>query len=177
MLGRLARNLPWFAGKDVAGTDQAGRGLTCAEIELARSVFGSAIDYGPVRIYRQRWWLFQPRNVCMAPRGALHFHPQSAGYRDCFARAPLAVQGFFIHEMAHVWQHQRGINLLLARHPFCSYHYALKPGKKLLDYGVEQQAEIIAHTFLQRHGATPEGAAPLSQLEALLPFQAGPLRR
>jgi len=148
----------------------ANRQLTPAEIALARSVFGAAIDYESVRIHRKSWWIFQPRNVCMAPRGALHFHAQSEGYLPCFAQGSLADQAFFIHEMAHVWQHQSGMNLLLRRHPFSRYRYSLKPGKKLRDYGVEQQAEIIAHAFLARRGVKPDSAAPAAQLEALLPF-------
>jgi hypothetical protein len=95
----------------------------------------------------------------MAPCGHIHFHPQSPVYRDDFADEPLPLQGFFIHELAHVWQaQQRGrFYLVLRRHPFCRYSYRLRPGWKLADYGLEQQAEIIRHAFLLRHG----GLAPI----------------
>lgn len=146
------------------------RSLTPAEIALARSVFGDAIDYAPVRIANRKWIFFQPRNTTMAPRGNIHFHPGGGLYREDFGEAGIALQGLFVHEMVHVWQHQRGIFLPLKRHPFCRYDYALKPGQKFGKYGLEQQAEIVRHAFLLRKGATVAGAPPLKQYETLLPF-------
>ena len=46
--------------------DPINRPLTPAEIAMARSVFGAAIDYEPMRIVRRKWAFFQPRNVTMA---------------------------------------------------------------------------------------------------------------
>lgn len=106
----------------------------------------------------------------MAPRGHLHFHPGGQSYCDDFAAAPLDRQGLFIHELAHVWQHQRGIFLPLRRHPFCRYGYSLMPGKRLEDYGLEQQAEIIRHAFLLRKGVTLPGVADASAYRALVDF-------
>ena len=121
-------------------------------------MFGNAVDYAKVRIRRRKWFPFQPRKVVMAPRGHLHFHPDSATYCEDFSAAPLARQGLFIHEMAHVWQHQQGVFLPLRRWPFSRYIYELKPGKPLARYGIEQQAEIIRHAFLLRNGAKIAGA-------------------
>ena len=146
------------------------RTLTPGEIALARTVFHDAIDYAAVRIARRKWAFFQPRDTVMAPRGCIHFHPGGSAYRDDFAAARLADQGLFIHEMVHIWQHQRGIFLPLARHPFCRYSYAFKPGQPLNRYGIEQQGEIVRHAFLLRHGAAVAGAPPLAQYETLLPF-------
>ncbi|HEX7710186.1 MAG TPA: vgr related protein [Sphingomonadaceae bacterium] len=146
------------------------RPLTAGEIALARSVFDEAIDYGNVRIRRRKWFPFQPRRVTMAPRGHIHFHPRGDAYADDFSTASLAAQGLFIHEMTHVWQHQRGIFLPLRRHPLSRYRYQLVPGRPLSRYGIEQQAEIVRHAFLARHGATPPGAADSGALEALLEF-------
>ena len=75
------------------------RPLTPTETHLARSVFGTAIDYAPVRIIRRKWAFFQPRDTVMAPTGNIHFHPAGTLYRDDFAAAPLSDQGLFIHEM------------------------------------------------------------------------------
>lgn len=144
--------------------------MTPGEIALARSIFGDAIDYGPVRIRRRKWFPFQLRNVVMAPRGHLHFHPQGQSYCDDFSAAPLSRQGLFIHEMAHVWQHQSGVFLPLRRHPFCRYDYALKPGLPLTHYGIEQQAEIIRHAFLLRKGAAIPGVADAKAYERLVAF-------
>jgi len=146
----------------------SARGLTPGEVALARSMFGSAIDYDAVRIARRRWAFFQPRNVVMAPRGTIHFHPHGPSYRDDFAEASLDLKGLFIHEMCHVWQHQRGIFLPLARHPFCRYHYSFVPGWSLARYGIEQQAEIVRHAFLLRTGCSVPGAPGLDSYETLL---------
>lgn len=149
---------------------EQGRPLTPAEHVLAKSVFGKAIDLDIVRVYRRKWWPFQPRNVTMAPQGAIHFHPRAHGYCDCFASHTIGMQAHFIHEMVHVWQHQRGVNLVLKRHPFCRYSYTIKPGWTLARYGLEQQAEIVRHVFLMRHGIIVPGAPPRATLESILPF-------
>lgn len=146
------------------------RPLTDGEIALARSVFGEAIDYARVRIARHKWAFFQPRETVMAPTGAIHFHPEGTRYRDDFAAADLPDQALFIHEMVHVWQHQKGIFLPLARHPFCRYDYVLQPDRPLHRYGIEQQAEIVAHAFLLRRGVGVAGTATPDDYEALLPF-------
>lgn len=146
------------------------RALTDGEIALAASVFGDAIDYAPVRLAHRKWAFFQPRDTVMAPRGCIHFHPKGDLWCDDFTHQNLTAQGLFIHEMTHIWQHQRGIFLPLARHPWCRYDYAIKPGQALKRYGIEQQAEIVRHTFLLRRHAIIPGAPPLSQYETILPF-------
>jgi len=150
------------------------RALTPGEIALARSVFGEAIDYAPVRIRRRKFFPFHPRKVTMAPRGHLHFHPEASHYCDDFAAASLALQGHFIHEMVHVWQAQTlgEWYLITRRHPWCRYDYGIKPGWHLAQYGIEQQAEIVRHAFLLRRGAVVTGAPPLAVYETILPFEA-----
>lgn len=146
------------------------RPLTDGEVALARSVYGEAIDYAPVRIVRGKWAFFQPRDTVMAPRGCIHFHPKGDLCRDDFAAASIDDQGLFIHEMCHIWQHQRGIFLPLKRHPFCRYDYAIRPGWRLERYGIEQQAEIVRHAFLLKHHRIVPGAPPLEQYRTILPF-------
>lgn len=150
----------------------SARPLTAGEIALARSVFGDAIDYARVRVVRGKWWPFQPRGIVMAPHGNIYFHPDGRFWSPDFATAPLDRQGLFIHEMTHVWQAQKGGRwyLPLMRHPFCRYRYTLVPGRPFRRYGIEQQAEIVHHVFLQRRGFAPARAAPLEELESLLPF-------
>ncbi|WP_176590090.1 vgr related protein [Sphingobium sp. EM0848] len=148
------------------------RPLTDAEIALARSVFGGAIDYGRVRLHHRKWWPFQPSGVTMAPDGDIWFHPKSDLFCADFCDGPLHLQGHFIHEMTHVWQAQRGGKwyLPLMRHPFCRYSYAIVPDRPFHRYGLEQQAEIVRHAFLLRCGAAVRGKPPLPVYEALLPF-------
>jgi hypothetical protein len=144
------------------------RGLTPGEIDLARAMFGEAIDYSKVRLIRGKWWPLQPRNAAMAPDGNIYFHPVAGGWSEDFSAEPLFRQGFFIHEMTHVWQAQRGGRwfLPLMRHPFCRYGYALEPGKSFARYGIEQQAEIDRHRFLAERGAAAGATPP----RGLLPF-------
>jgi hypothetical protein len=150
--------------------DGARRPLTVGEIALARGIFGDAIDYDRAQVANRKWIFFQPRSITMAPTGCIHFHPKGRNYRDDFADASLDLQGLFIHEMTHIWQHQSGIFLPLRRHPFCRYDYSLKPGWRLGRYGLEQQAEIVRHIFLLRRGAAIPGAPPLEQYRGILPF-------
>jgi hypothetical protein len=148
------------------------RSLTPGEIALARSVFGDAIDYARVRMVKGKWWPFHPRNAAMAPMGNIYFHPEGGVWSDDFSRESLGRQGFFIHEMTHVWQAQtKGLLYLpLMRHPFCRYDYEIQPGKPFAWYGLEQQAEIVAHRFLADRGC----AVPSMPPRELLPFQCTP---
>jgi hypothetical protein len=144
------------------------RSLTPGEIELARSIFREAIDYSKVRLVKGKWWPFHPRNAAMAPTGSIWFHPVGGGWSDDFSREPLSRQAFFIHEMTHVWQAQKGgrFYLPLMRHPFCRYDYQLEPGKSFARYGIEQQAEIVRHRFLADRGCV----VPVVPPRDLLPF-------
>lgn len=144
------------------------RGLTGGETALARSIYRDSIDLSAVEIRRRKWAFFQPRAIAMAPTGHVHFHPDGANWSEDFSVEGLGLRGLFLHELCHVWQWQRGIYLPLARPPFCRYSYALKPGWRLQRYGLEQQAEIVRHTYLLREGYEVPGAPPLSQYETLL---------
>ena len=146
------------------------RSLTPGEIDLARGVFGDAIDYAPVRLNRRKWAFFQPRGTVMAPDGQIWFHPLCDRWSDDFAAERVDAQGLLIHELTHVWQRQCGIYLPLARHPFCRYGYSLSPGRPFARYGIEQQAEIVRHAFLVRERRIVPGAPGLEQYRSLLPF-------
>lgn len=139
---------------------------------MVRSVFGTAIDTAIVTIRRRKWFPLQPRGVTMAPHGHLHFHPASENYCDDFADADLSTQGHFIHEMCHVWQAQtRGAWYLPLCRPFSRrYDYALKPGWKLEQYGIEQQAEIVRHAFMLRSGARIAGVGDARAYDLLVDF-------
>lgn len=124
-------------------------------------------------VQRRKFFPLQPRGVTMAPMGHLHFHPRAEHYCDDFSAADRDRQAHFIHEMTHVWQAQRlgRWYLVLHRHPWCRYDYALKPGWPLERYGIEQQAEIVRHAFLLREGASVPGAPTLATYRAILPFR------
>ena len=148
-------------------TEPTSRPLTAGEVELVRSVFGNAIDTQRVRLFRGKWWPFQPKGSAMAPMGNIHFHPDGGGWSKDFSREPLAAQGFFIHEMTHVWQSQAcgRFYLPLMRHPFCRYRYRVVEGRPFARYGLEQQAEIVRHVFL-----AGRWSAVVAPPRSLLPF-------
>jgi hypothetical protein len=147
------------------------RPLSPAETGICSRVFGTTIDPAYVRIKQQRWWPLQPRNIIMAPDGHLYFPSGCRSYCDDFGASSLALQAFFLHEMTHIWQYQCGTNLILARGLFARYAYLpLVPGKAFELYGIEQQAEIVRHYWLLRHGVAVLDAPPLVTYEKLLPF-------
>ena len=161
-----------LTGDTAACPPRGERRLTEGEVALARTVFGTAIDYGKVTIRRRKWFPLQPRRVAMAPRGHIHFHPRASHYCDDFASQGPLSQGLLIHELTHVWQTQtRGEwYLVLHRHPWCRYDYTLKPGWRLEKYGIEQQAEIVRHAFLLRRGMKLAGVTDPAAYDLLVNF-------
>ena len=97
------------------------------------------------------------------------------GYRSQEAAmfgADFRKRGLFIHEMTHIWQTQQKGDwyLPLHRHPFCRYDYSLKPGWKLEQYGIEQQAEIVKHAYWLRNGIRIGGVGDASAYDLLVNF-------
>jgi hypothetical protein len=133
----------------------ACRPMTVGEIELCRPLFGDAIDYQRVKIYNKKYLPFgiQGDNTAMAPNGGIYW-PTNHFCED-FALASWHRQHWFMHEMTHVWQYQRGFWLKL--HGLFSwavnYHYQLTPCNSVSHYGMEQQACLFAdYWLLSRHG-------------------------
>ncbi len=150
---------------------ESARALTAGERALARDVFGDALDADRVTLRRGKWFPLQPRRTVMAPDGHVWFHPRGPEWRDDFAVAGPASRALLVHELTHVWQHQRGVNLLLRRRPFARYAYLpLVPGRPFAAYGIEQQACIVADAYLLAQGIAVRGAPPLAAYAALMPF-------
>ena len=88
----------------------------------------------------------QNDNTAVTPNGEIYFTQrifvkiiqESAGF-----------QHWFIHEMAHVWQYQMKMNVLLrgTMSWAATYEYSLPNYNTLADYGMEQQASILADYF------------------------------
>lgn len=122
------------------------RGLTVAEIQLIRSVFGDALDVDRVKIVAHRAIL---RHYAMSPNGNIYFNP--ADWCEDFSVVPLVKQSWFIHEMTHVWQVQQGIAVVRKALLDRRYRYQLQPNKTFLNYGIEQQAQMVQDYFLKKH--------------------------
>jgi hypothetical protein len=123
------------------------RGLTAGEIAMASLLFGGAIDYTRVRVHNRRYIPFQPKNCCMTPNGSMYFH-HSCFLPDYSLGNPTVIH-WFMHEMAHVWQHQLGypVRLRGAVRIGLPYHYTLHEGASLADYNMEAQGDLLADYF------------------------------
>lgn len=157
-------------------SNKAGRPLTPAETALARRVFGDALDYGRVRVHARGFLPFglQQADTSMAPNG--HLYCGGRQYCDDFGAASAGAQLHFIHEMVHVWQHQRGYRvwwhgLLLAlgggyvgRRAY-RYEARLAQGARFQDFNMEQQADLVAHWFACGCLDLPAHAGRRAQLE------------
>jgi hypothetical protein len=126
------------------------RPLSAGEIAMASLIFGDAIDYRRVRVYRRRYLPFQPSNCAMTPNGHLYFH--ASRFLDDYAQAPLTERHWFIHEMVHVWQHQLGyaVRLRGAVRIGLTYAYELASGKTMADFNMEAQGDLLADYFALR---------------------------
>lgn len=141
------------------------RYLTAGEIALGRSVFGDEIDWPRVRILQTRRLGFG----AMVPLGCTIVFSKWRAVRD-FAHAPLDEQGWFIHELMHVWQAARGVMLAGAKLGALgkgAYVYKPRAGVALKRYNIERQAEIARHLFLARAGAREDGMPNADWLEEI----------
>lgn len=150
-----------------------GRALTAGERALVREVFGDAIDLDLTRVHARRFVpLAHRRGLAMAPNGHVYFHPDD--HREDFSRAGLAQQAWFMHEMTHVWQHQRGTCVWLRGLLNRRYDYLpFDPLRPFTSYGVEQQGDIVQDYFTLLRGGPVPGAPPLAAYRRLLPFVDG----
>ena len=132
---------------------QSWRALTAGERAMAARLFGAAIDYARVRLYRRRYLPFglQPVDCAMTPNGHLYFH-KSRCLLD-FSAGSEQARHWFMHEMAHVWQFQLGypVRLRGAVRLGLSYRYQLAMDKTLADYNMEAQGDVLADYFVLKH--------------------------
>jgi hypothetical protein len=129
---------------------QKSRSLTSLEVSLASSIFSNSIDYSKVKIHDKKFVVFQPNFSGMTPNGEIFVH---GSYRSDYSLVNDELKSFFIHEMVHVYQYQLKIlnpigsaisSAVKNRFDYAkAYHYKLEPNRDLLEYGIEQQAQII----------------------------------
>lgn len=141
-----------------------GRELTSGEKKLAGEMFGNEINYTKVRIYDRKLFSKQGDTMAIAPNGNIYFAPKV--YKKDFSLASDISKHFFIHEMTHIWQYQNGQTValraigehILFEYPSKiglgdgAYTYKLDQRKNLLDYGIEQQAAIMADYWAKKNG-------------------------
>lgn len=106
---------------DVAEFSIPKRNLTLEEIDLAKVVFGNTIKYHEVKVFKVDYLIHQDKNTIVTPNGSLY--PGQDVYSENYALDRDGIKHLFIHEMAHVWQSQKGIWVRLsgAKIHICSY--------------------------------------------------------
>lgn len=153
------------------------RTLTKKEVALAREVFGDSIDYSRVRVHSAPYlpWL---EKRAMTPSGEIFLGAHYHAYRRYSGHdlSEMKPDGF-IHEMTHVWQYQNGIlNPVIASIKERlnrnlgyedAYSYFLEAEKDLVDYGLEQQAQIIEDSHaLEKQGTYPANGLNIAKSPA-----------
>lgn len=137
------------------------RGLTKGEIAQGQGLFGDEIAWAKVRIVQAPPLGFG----AMVPFGRSIIFSNWRAARD-FTHAKPTVQGWFLHELTHVWQAARGVTLALAKTKALgksAYRFTPHAHAALSDYNIEQQAEIARCLFHARRNEVSK--VPLDWLE------------
>lgn len=124
--------------------------LTPGEMSMVTSVFKNAIVLSQVRVRKGTLLPYQGK-YAITPFGEIYW-PQKYYSRD-YSMEEFDNKYFFMHEMVHVWQFQMGMNVVMrgAFSLMADYEYALEENKLLSDYGMEQQASIIADYYILKY--------------------------
>ncbi|MGP1333359.1 hypothetical protein ACJ8HP_14940 [Serratia sp. CY36935] len=131
------------------------RRLTLGEITLSRFLYKNAIDYSLVKVHNASYFPFglQNEETAVTPNGELYWPEKH--FREDFSTETTRYLWWFMHEMAHVWQYQMGMNVRLRgiMSWAVTYKYSLPDYYSLADYGMEAQASLLADYFiLSRYG-------------------------
>jgi len=133
--------------------------MTPGEKEMAQSIYGNSIDYSKVDI--KGGGIFTIGGYARVIGNTIYF--PSENYQEDFSKASLGLRAFSIHEIMHIYQHQKDptykllavlLEHLLNKDP---YLYVLDENKKLSDYKFEQQAKIVQdyYTIKEQYGKNP----------------------
>lgn len=170
------------------------RDLTAGEKKLARYIFRDSLNYDNIGVVRRSF----NGNTAITPFGSMSFpkdkYQQDFVGNDIFHPPSTGDAHWFVHELAHVWQHYVGMRVillggLLHLKPGKSfsdiYGYTLHAGKDLMEYNIEQQGDIIADYYAHILWGLPL-SHPLSAYEDALhkflmdrcyPLDERPIRR
>lgn len=124
--------------------------LTPGEISMVTSVFKNAIVLSQVRV-RKGTLLPNQGKYAITPFGEIYW-PQKYYSRD-YSIEDFKLKHFYMHEMTHVWQYQMGMQVAMrgAFSLMADYKYRLEESKLLSDFGMEQQASIIADYYILKN--------------------------
>lgn len=130
--------------------DPACRQLNAAEIAMAKDLYGDAVDYHRVKIFDRPYMGFMGKGRWMSPNGSIYNSvPEDQG--PDYTASEWKKRSL-MHELAHVWQVQRGVDV---RHEavvayvqngfdyHAAYRYTLDDYRWFLNYNLEQQADML----------------------------------
>lgn len=123
--------------------------LTSGEIRLATELYVYNIKYNRAWVHHGSYFPFnmQEKNTAVTPNGEIWFETNI--YRDDYSIASVDYQHLFMHEMMHVWQCQRGMNVRMRGLVSWATNYQYSLDKNSLsDYSLEQQASIVSDYWL-----------------------------
>lgn len=134
-------------GSDIAWRQmtQEKRPLTDEEIAAAQIVFGNTIDYSKVQVCYGQISSLVPKGRVQEFNNVIYAPGSDDG-----------LHSVFIHEMTHVWQDQNRpikdmtlevLSLFLESPSYDVYDYTIDTNKKLTDYNIEQQGDIVEDYF------------------------------
>lgn len=134
--------------------------LTAAERQLVHSVFGESLNLTEIEIVACR--LILP-HYALSPNGKIYFNPDN--WQSDFSLLSIELQSWLIHELVHVWQVQQGIHVVAKAIFDRRYDYVIHLGKAFLQYGIEQQAQIVQDWFIKSRKGIP-----CNELQSCIPF-------
>jgi hypothetical protein len=154
---------------DNSGAPQ-GRSLTPNEIRESLRAGYMHSYYDLVKIYDDKYVFFQGEDYAMAPNGNIYW--PGASHCSDLTNCTVTVKGkvydtlpTFIHEMAHVYQHYKGVNVALSALPHQILHHAsfrtYNPYMSRREYrntpspeglNVEAQADWYMHNYCVNTG-------------------------
>jgi Domain of unknown function (DUF4157) len=146
-LRRATELLPQRTPRPLVPTAEGtSRPLREGEIRMAAQIFQRSLDYSQVRVHNEEFLPFglQPDNTAMTPNGEIYFNPKR--FKEDFSLSTPNDQHWLMHEMVHVWQYQLGYPVMArgAIRIGLEYEYELDPAKKLSDYNMEAQGDLLA---------------------------------
>lgn len=138
--------------------DDKVRSMTQGEIDMAWMIFQDAIDYNKVKVHAEPylWFGLQPKNTAMTPNGEIYF--DESEYRADFSKEKPRQRSWFIHEMTHVWQYQLGypVSVRGAIRLGLEYRYTLNHAKKLTNFNMEAQGNLLADYYTLKYLRLPD---------------------
>ena len=138
--------------------DPTCRQLTANEVALAKDLYGDSIDYSRVKVFDRRYMGFLGKDKWMSPNSNIYNDIEDERSNDYAEQSWLAQS--FMHEMGHVWQVQRGVDVrkqaivAFFRHGFdyaAAYEYKITDHKRFTSFNLEQQANIFEDYNTARH--------------------------